>query len=125
MRKELFFFSHLNNINSALEEFKKEKSNKNFNNLAMECFQTVNYLVSLLEDKIKKEKLGYAVSYADLVNILYLKKMLTEDVKKRLMRIIKLRNLIAHEYYKIKESELEEMAKTLLSLEEDLTSIFR
>ncbi len=84
-----------------------------YNTLAMECFQAVNTLIDLAQYMVAKKKLGFPSTYRELFEILKSEGYINEDELKVFKRLIFLRNLIAHEYYRISESELIEMANLL------------
>jgi len=79
----------------------------------MECFQAVNALIEIGEYIITGRKLGFPSSYREIFEILKQEGIITEDILDASKRLIFLRNLIAHEYYRIKEEELLEMVKLL------------
>ncbi len=60
-----------------------------------------------------KKKLGFPSTYRELFEILESEGYISEDELKTFKRLIFLRNLIAHEYYRISESELLEMVNLL------------
>ncbi len=84
-----------------------------YNTLAMECFQAVNALIEIGEYIITGRKLGFPSTYREIFEILKQEGIITEDILDASKRLIFLRNLIAHEYYRIKEEELLEMVKLL------------
>lgn len=84
-----------------------------YNTLAMECFQAANTLIDLAQYIVAKKKLGFPSTYRELFEILEKEGYISEDELKTFKRLIFLRNLIAHEYYRISESELLEMVNLL------------
>ena len=84
-----------------------------YNTLAMECFQAANTLIDLAQYIVAKKKLGFPSTYRELFEILENEGYISEDELKTFKRLIFLRNLIAHEYYRISESELLEMVNLL------------
>lgn len=84
-----------------------------YNTLAMECFQAVNALIDMGQYVVSKKKLGFPSTYRELFELLEKEGYLSEDELGVFKRLIFLRNLIAHEYYRISESELAEMANLL------------
>lgn len=108
---------HLKNAEEAYQEYEEDPTRKNFNNLAMECFQVVNYAISLMERIVEEKELGYALSYRDLVDKLVLAGVLNKDSAKDIKALIRFRNKIAHEYYTISPDELEEMYSLLHAVE--------
>jgi len=89
-----------------------------FNALAMECFQAVNSAIELGELVVSEKNLGFPATYREIFELLYTDKMIGERTLKEVKKLIFLRNLIAHEYYTIKEEELREMAELLSCLGE-------
>ncbi len=59
------------------------------------------------------EKFGYPSTYREIFELLHKHKIIDEEAFENMKRLIFLRNLIAHEYYKITESELIEMVKLI------------
>jgi uncharacterized protein YutE (UPF0331/DUF86 family) len=84
-----------------------------YNTLAMECFQAANAIIDLAQYIVAKKKLGFPSTYRELFEILANEGYISEDELKTFKRLIFLRNLIAHEYYRISESELLEMVNLL------------
>ena len=84
-----------------------------YNTLAMECFQAANTLIDLAQYIVAKKKLGFPSTYRELFEILEKEGYISEGELKTFKRLIFLRNLIAHEYYRISESELLEMVNLL------------
>ncbi|MBE8540155.1 type VII toxin-antitoxin system HepT family RNase toxin [Geoglobus acetivorans] len=84
-----------------------------YNTLAMECFQAANTLMDLAQYIVAKKKLGFPSTYRELFEILEKEGYISEDELRTFKRLIFLRNLIAHEYYRISESELLEMVNLL------------
>lgn len=93
-----------------------------FNSLAMECFQTVNSAIELGELIISEKNLGFPSSYREIFELIYSEGMISKKTLGDIKRLIFLRNLIAHEYYTIKEGELKEMAELLTCLDELIKS---
>jgi uncharacterized protein YutE (UPF0331/DUF86 family) len=84
-----------------------------YNTLAMECFQAVNALIEIGEYIVTKKHIGFPSTYREIFELIHKNQMITDDVLNATKRLIFLRNLIAHEYYKIKQEELKEMVKLL------------
>lgn len=82
----------------------------------MECFQAVNYSIALMERIAHEHRLGNALSYSDLVEALQKRGLIKNGDAVKLKRLVRLRNLIAHEYTTISNDELEEMYKLLTIL---------
>ncbi len=76
-----------------------------FTALAMECFQAVNSLIEIGERYVVG--LGrYPATYSDIFQIVYEEGKIGREELMAMKRLIFLRNLIAHEYYRITEEEL-------------------
>jgi len=84
-----------------------------YNTLAMECFQAVNTLIDISQYVVTKKKLGFPSTYRELFEILEENGYISDEELKAFKRLVFLRNLIAHEYYRISESELLEMVNLL------------
>jgi uncharacterized protein YutE (UPF0331/DUF86 family) len=84
-----------------------------YTTLAMECFQAANAIIDLAQYIVAKKKLGFPSTYRELFEILANEGYISEDELKTFKRLIFLRNLIAHEYYRISESELLEIVNLL------------
>jgi len=84
-----------------------------YNTLAMECFQAVNALIEIGEYVVTKRRFGFPSTYREIFELIHKNQMITDEVLNATKRLIFLRNLIAHEYYKIKHEELTEMVELL------------
>ncbi|RLI81767.1 hypothetical protein DRP04_05375 [Archaeoglobales archaeon] len=84
-----------------------------YNTLAMECFKAVNTLIDIAQYVVTKKRLGFPSTYRELFEILEKAAYISEDELKTFKRLVFLRNLIAHEYYRISDSELLEMVNLL------------
>jgi len=89
-----------------------------FSALAMECFQAVNSAIDLGELLVSDKNLGFPSKYREIFELLHSAKLISKKALENIKRLIFLRNLISHEYYTIKEEELNEMAGLLGSLDE-------
>lgn len=107
---------HFERLDVAYRDFKEKPDEKNFNDLAMECFQLTNYLISWGERLVEEKNLEEPLTYAELVDILERATILTYHQGKVLKKAIYLRNLVAHEYYKISTEELEQPYSSLKKL---------
>ena len=94
-----------------------------FNALAMECFQAVNSAIELGEFILTEKNLGFPSKYREIFEILYKSKIINKKNLSGIKRLIFLRNLIAHEYYTIKEVELKEMIKLLGNFNELIINV--
>ncbi len=84
-----------------------------YNTLAMECFQAVNALLEIGEYIVTKKKLGFPSTYREIFELLKQHGEMTEEMLSASKKLVFLRNLIAHEYYRIEEKELLEMIELL------------
>lgn len=84
-----------------------------YTSLAMECFQAVNSLIELGEYAVTQKKLGFPSKYREIFELLQQQRIIDQQALKAIKRLIFLRNLIAHEYYRISEEELKEMVELL------------
>ncbi len=84
-----------------------------YNTLAMECFQAANALIEIAEYLVAQKKLGIPSSYREIFELLNKSGFLNPQELEDFKRIVFLRNLIAHEYYRISTEELLEIAKLL------------
>lgn len=115
----------LDNIMRFKNHLKNAKKLKNkdisgyfvYNTLAMECFQSANSLIDIAEEIINLKKLGFPSTYTETFEYLYKNKIIKKEEFENAKKIVFLRNLIAHEYYKIRENELLEMVKLLEGME--------
>ena len=89
-----------------------------FNSLAMECFQAVNSAIELGELIVSEQNLGFPATYREIFELLHDAGVVTKENLNKMSKLIFLRNLIAHEYYKISEEELKEMTELLSCLDE-------
>lgn len=88
-----------------------------YNTLAMECFQSVNALIEIGEWMVTEKKLGFPATYREIFELLYNHKIIDKETFENIKRLIFLRNLISHEYYKITRDELIEIVDLLKSAE--------
>ncbi len=107
---------HLHNADEAYAEYEREPTRRNFNNLAMECFQAVNYAISIMERLVDELNLGYALTYKEFVDKLMLGGKIDKETADKIKSLIKFRNEIAHEYYSISPEELEKMYSLIHTL---------
>lgn len=91
--------------------------------LTMECFQAVNSHIEIGEQLVAKNKLGIPSSYGEVFRLLHTAGILDDKDFERARRLVFLRNLIAHEYYRVTEKELLEMAELLLAMREFVEKI--
>lgn len=89
-----------------------------YNTVAMDCFQAVNALIEIGEILVTKNKIGFPSTYREIFELLFKEGILTEEEFESAKRLVYLRNLISHEYYRISESELLEMVDLLGKIKE-------
>ncbi|MFN3407193.1 MAG: type VII toxin-antitoxin system HepT family RNase toxin [Caldimicrobium sp.] len=101
-------------LSKARENAKKDVSDYYiYTALAMECFQAVNTLIEIGEWIVAEKRLGFPSTYREIFELLYKEKIIDKPTLESIKRLIFLRNLISHEYYKITENELLEMVELL------------
>jgi len=94
-----------------------------YNTLAMECFQSVNALIEIGEYLVTVKKLGFPSTYREIFELLYQHKVIEKEVLDTMKRLIFLRNLISHEYYRITRDELVEMVELLERMEKFIEKV--
>lgn len=80
-----------------------------YNTIAMECFQAINSLIEIGEHVVAKNNMGFPSTYGEVFKLLYRNGAITKEEFDASLRLVFLRNLIAHEYYRIEEKELSGM----------------
>ncbi len=110
---------HIQKAREILEE-KKLSDYYAATSLTMECFQAVNNLIDLGEVVVTEKNLGFPEKYRETFEFLFKARIINQESLEAFKRLIFLRNLISHEYYRIKEEELREMV-SLLKLAEEFT----
>lgn len=101
-------------LNGALSLKSKDLSDYLvYNTLAMECFQATNTLIDLAQFLVSRKKLGFPTTYKEIFEIIEREGFIDREELKNFKRLIFLRNLITHEYYRISEKELLEMVNLL------------
>jgi uncharacterized protein YutE (UPF0331/DUF86 family) len=83
------------------------------NTLAMECFPSANALIDIAEAVVIKKKLGLPSTYSEIFEILNKNRIINKEKLEKAKKVVFLRNLIAHEYYRIEEKELKNMVDFL------------
>ncbi len=94
-----------------------------YNTLAMECLQSVNALIEIGEWLVTERKLGFPSTYREIFQLLYNHKIIDKEIFESIKRLIFLRNLISHEYYRISKGELTEMVDLLKSAEKFIEGV--
>ncbi len=79
-----------------------------FNSIAMDSFQAANYAISLGEKLIESGKLGVPMSYRDVFDILFKRGKIEKSARNALVRLVYLRNVIAHQYGEVGEGDVKE-----------------
>lgn len=75
--------------------------------------QAVNTLIEIGEWIVAEKRLGFPSTYREIFELLYKEKIIDKPTLESIKRLIFLRNLISHEYYKITENKLLEMVELL------------
>ncbi|MCD6547346.1 MAG: DUF86 domain-containing protein [Nanoarchaeota archaeon] len=108
----------LKHIKTSRELVRENLDDKKiFDALSMNCFQTVNSLIDLAELIVSKKLLGFPANYSELFELLHKGKIITKDELKAFKKLIKYRNLIAHEYYQITKKEIYNMVSLFTHIE--------
>ncbi|MGC8897700.1 MAG: DUF86 domain-containing protein [Bacteroidota bacterium] len=94
-----------------------------YNTLAMECLQSVNALIEIGEWIVTEKKFGFPSTYREIFELLHNKKIIDNGIFESIKRLIFLRNLISHEYYRISKDELVEMVGLLKGAEKFIESV--
>ncbi|MEM0042899.1 MAG: HepT-like ribonuclease domain-containing protein [Thermofilaceae archaeon] len=94
-----------------------------YNTLAMECFQAVNALIEVGEWVVTERRLGFPSTYRETFELLYQHALIDRETLESAKRLIFLRNLIAHEYYRITERELLEMVELIEKMEKFVKTV--
>ncbi|MGB9772930.1 MAG: DUF86 domain-containing protein [Bacteroidota bacterium] len=94
-----------------------------YNTLAMECLQSVNALIEIGEWIVTEKKFGFPSTYREIFELLHNNKIIDNGIFESIKRLIFLRNLISHEYYRISKDELVEMVGLLKGAEKFIESV--
>lgn len=84
----------------------------------MECFQVVNSAIELVDFLVFENNLGLPSTYREIFELFYKNEIICMETLNDMKRWFFLRNMIAHEYYMIKEDGLKEMVNLLSCLDE-------
>ena len=87
-----------------------------YTSLAMECFQAANSLIEIGERLVILRRLGVPSNYREVFELLHKAGILSAEELRSAKRVVFLRNLIAHEYYRITEEDLKDMVENLQRL---------
>ncbi len=94
-----------------------DRENIILNAAAMHAFQAINYALDLMEEIIKEKQWGLPFSYTQYPLLLMEKDLLSEKEAWHLVRLIRLRNRIAHEYHTFSEKDMKDLIEGLDALE--------
>lgn len=100
---------HAKKAENAYELYRENDDELHFNNLCMECFQASNYLIDFCQLTVKELALGFPESYKEFVESLLQHDAISKEEAELLLRVISLRNKIAHEYHIIHKGSLIEL----------------
>ncbi len=93
-----------------LSQFKLKKEElfdkKTFYSVSMILFQLINRAIDLGEEIITEKKLGAPEKYKDIFYLLYKAKIIDLGKEQSFFRLVRLRNIIAHQYDEFNESDL-------------------
>jgi uncharacterized protein YutE (UPF0331/DUF86 family) len=110
MRVEMLerkIMEHMQKVEKYREIYRKEKKEEIFDALAMNCFQTINYLIDIGELAAKRvDKNTYFSTYVDIFEVLKRKGIIDEDELRLISSLISYRNKISHQYHIVSEREL-------------------
>lgn len=112
MRVEFLLKKIREHARLALEAFPgyhEKEDTAGFNNLAMECFQASNYMIDLAEEAVARNDYGFPSTYAENFSSLRKNGLLTNQEEEILVKMVSLRNKIAHEYHVINPGQLVEL----------------
>jgi len=105
------YFKELREI--GVSSIKDLKISKNFLSASMLIFSIVNRTIDLGNEILTSNNLGTPLTYRDIFNLLYKNKFITKKMLDEISYLIHIRNLIAHEYYRFKESDIFKALKKL------------
>lgn len=119
MMRKADIISRIERHKSKAKELSKKDTSDYyvFSALAMECFQMINSAIELGELIVAEKNLGFPSKYKEIFDILHDNKFIGKKANDALKRLIFLRNLIAHEYYTIKNEELLEIVELADNIE--------
>jgi len=97
-----------------LEQVEKETKGRTlFYAKSMLLFLIINSTISVAEELITIKKLPVPANYNDIFDILRDNKVIDPDLCKDMKILIKIRNILAHEYETIDEKEIERLGKKI------------
>jgi len=97
------YFQDLSQLKPKKEELYDKKM---FYSISMILFQLINRAIDLGEEIITERKLGAPEKYKDIFYLLYKGKIIDLGTEKSFLRLVHLRNIIAHQYDDFNESDL-------------------
>lgn len=102
-----------------LERVEKETKGKPlFYAKSMLLFSIINATISVAEELITIKKLPVPASYNDIFDILADNKIIDSKLCKDMKILIKIRNIIAHEYETMDEKEVERLSKKISAVKD-------
>ena len=101
-----------------LENVEKERGKSRYYAKSMLLFSIINASISLGEDLISMRKLQIPGNYYEIFDILEKNRVIGAALRDDMKMLIRLRNLLAHEYDNIDEKEIEKLGKKIESVKE-------
>ncbi len=86
---------------------------RNFHTAAILIFGIVNRCIDLAEEVIVSRNLGIPTTYREHFYLLYENAIINEELYEKLSSLVKIRNLIAHEYYRFKMDDIFEALQNI------------
>ena len=119
----------INRYIDDLKEFKIRKeenlvNKETFYAISMIMFSILNRCIDLGNEIISACEFGLPITYKDIFEILYQKKVISENTKLNFFKFIYYRNLIAHQYYRINKKQLFNFVKKISIIENFLKEIY-
>lgn len=109
----------IKNYFAELESIRKEKPGPmRFYAKSMLIFSIINSAISVSEEMITKRNLQIPGNYGDIFDILEKNKVIPKPICEDMKILIKLRNLLAHEYESFDEAAVEKMEPKLGAVKE-------
>lgn len=104
-----------------IQELKKKPLE--YHGFTMSVFQIINYTIQIGEDFLLLRYNEYPETYGEVFTELNKKEIITNELETNIKQLVRYRNLIAHEYHKLSEEELEEIIGLLETVNEFLEII--
>lgn len=109
----------IKNYFDELERVRKEGTGKiRFYAKSMLMFSIINTGISLAEDMISRKNLQIPGTYADIFDILEKNRIISGKLCADMKLMIKLRNMIAHEYETFEQEDVEKLERKLDAIKE-------